>query len=75
MLRVELCVADRLVPLLEWCRAAPARFSARQALHAARAGAAGPMPSADEVYRTLGVLEWHGFCVRQKKRPAPREAS
>ena len=75
MLRVELCVATRLVPLLEWCRAAPARFSARQALQAARAGAAGPAPSADEVYRTLGVLEWHGFCVRDKKRPAPREAS
>ena len=75
MLRVELCVSARLVPLLEWCRAAPARFSARQALHAARAGAANPAPSADEVYRTLGVLEWHGFCVRDKKRPAPREAS
>ncbi len=65
LLRVELSTPARLVPLLEWCRAAPRRFTAAQAWRAA-AEADAQLPFS-EVAAVLGVLEWHGFCVRVLK--------
>ena len=79
MLRVELITAAQLVPLLEWCRAAPRRFTAAQAWRAAQGGGGGGGGAADGavaevpfamVASVLGVLEWHGFCVRAPKASA-----
>ena len=78
MLRVELITTAQLVPLLEWCRAAPRRFTAAQAWRAAQGGggdggaadgAVAEVPFA-MVASVLGVLEWHGFCVRAPKARA-----
>ena len=81
MLRVELITTAQLVPLLEWCRAAPRRFTAAQAWRAAQGGGGdgGDGGAADGavadvpfamVASVLGVLEWHGFCVRAPKARA-----
>ena len=77
MLRVELITPAQLVPLLEWCRAAPRCFTAAQAWRAAQGG--GGSGAADGsvaelpfamLASVLGVLEWHGFCVRAPKASA-----
>ena len=65
-LRVELMAPPAVVPLLEWCRAAPRRFTARQAWRGARHNGAPDLtfPLAAE---TLLALERNGFCRRARK--------
>ena len=81
MLRVEFITPAQLVPLLEWCRAAPRRFTAAQAWRKAQGGGGGAaggggadgavaeLPFA-VLASVIGVLEWHGFCVRVPKANA-----
>ena len=79
MLRVELITPAQLVPLLEWCRAAPRRFTAAQAWRAAQGGGGGGVVVDGAVAElpfamlasVLGVLEWHGFCMRAPRASAP----
>ena len=61
-LRVELLTPPDAVALMEWLRAAPASFSARDALRAAR------LPWA-AVQETLLALERNGY-VRRVRRAA-----
>ena len=79
MRRVELITPAQLVPLLEWCRAAPRRFTAAQAWRAAQGGGGGGVVVDGAVAElpfamlasVLGVLEWHGFCMRAPRASAP----
>ena len=65
LLRVELLTSAELVPLMQWCAAAPQTFTAGQAWR----GAAEAMGVAfGTVASVLIALEHNGFCVRAPKR-------
>ena len=70
LLRVELRTPPTVAPLLEWCRTAPNRFSARQAWRGAQSKGAPALPF-ELAAVALGALERHGFCRRVPKKGAP----
>ena len=73
MLRVELRAPPSLAPLLEWCRAAPRRFTARRAWKGARRNGAAGMQF-ETAAAVLGALEQHGFCRRLRRAAATAPA-
>ena len=72
LLRIEMRAPQELIPLLEWLRAAPRAFSAKQAWRAAYRGSASTSKPARLSFATaacvLSELERNGFCRRRRKR-------
>ena len=75
LLRVEILVPPAAAPLLEWCRRAPRRFSARKAWRGAQDLAAsrgeGSRLRFEHAAAVLAALEEHGFCRRATPRALP----
>ena len=65
-LNTALTYDARLVPLMEWLRAAPPTFAVRSI---PRTSIEESQVSWDEIYDVLRVLERNGYLVRQKSKP------